>query len=166
MRRRRLLGTSAALFAGSVAGCIGDERSPTGPRTPPDAPREESLEEDVDPAGEDRETDEEGDTPDDPDEEDDPEPTDPPGDLRVDSVDFEADEEEMLLVTVVVENVADNERDGRLIVRVFAGEEEFVVTREITVAAGDVESYELRPGVEYERFAADGVIDATVHTAE
>ena len=167
MRRRRLLGVSAAVLAGAFAGCIGDERSPSGPRTPPDAPRDEPTDEGTDHVDGPENDGENGDTPEDTDaEEDDPEPTDPPDDLRVESVDFGEDEEGMLLVTVVVENVADAERSGDLRVEVIADEEVFVVTREVTVEAGGSDSYDVRPGIEYDRFAAEGVVDASVSTDE
>ena len=167
MRRRRLLGASVTLLAGAFAGCIGDERSPSGPRSPPETPRDGQLEEDADPQADDPETDDEDDPPEDTDDgEDSPEPTDPPGDLRVESLDFGENEEGMLVVTVVVDNVSDAERSGDLRVEVTADDEVFVVTREVTVEAGGSDSYELQPGIEFGRFAADGVIDASVTPAE
>ena len=167
MRRRRLLGTSAALLAGAFAGCIGDERSPSGPRTPPETPRDGQLEEDVDPQADDPETEDGDDPPGDiDDEEDDAEPTDRPGYLRVESLDFGENEEGMLVVTVVVENVSDAERSGDLRVEVTADDAVFSVTRGVTVEAGDSNSYDLQPGIEYERFAVEGVVDASVTTAE
>lgn len=169
MRRRRLLGVSAAILSGTVAGCLGDEQSPSGPRTPPEAPREGALD-DPDP-GDDAVDDADGEATDAPGETDDTEPddsepTEPSGDLRVESVEFREDEEDMLLVSVVVENVADAERSGRLRVRAVAGEEESTVNQDISVDADDSEVYDVRPGLEYERFAADGLVDASVSTDE
>lgn len=160
MRRRRLLDVGAALALAAVAGCIGEERPPSGPRTPPQTPREEEISGEETDAPADR-TDDDENSPDD-----ETETTEPPGDLRVESVDFEESTDGELLVTVVVENVAEEERSGRVRVRVVADGEEFTISSAVTVPGQGTTEHRVEPGIDYDRFAAEGIVDAQVSSEE
>lgn len=157
MRRRRLLGTGASIALAAVAGCIGEERPPSGPRTPPKTPREEELTEGkTDAATESADGDDspDGGT----------ETTESPGDLRVDELDFGEGSEGKLVVTVVVENVASEERLGRLRVRAVVEDAEFSISRPVAVPGGESTTEAVVFDVEFDRFAADGTADAEVST--
>ncbi|MEF8781110.1 MAG: hypothetical protein V5A46_10565 [Haloferacaceae archaeon] len=157
MRRRRFLGTGASIVLAAVAGCIGEERPPSGPRTPPATPREEELtEEETDAPTESTDGDDspDGET----------ETTEPPGDLRVEELDFGKGTEGKLVVTVGVENVAAEERSGRLRVRAVIGDAEYSISRPVTVPGGESTTEEVVFDVEFDRFAADGIVDAEVST--
>lgn len=158
MRRRRLLGAGAALSLFGVAGCIGEERPPSGPRRPPETPRdgEAGTEGPTEPDGS------AGDGTDSDATDERTETAEPPGDLRVASVDFDEGTEGTLLVIVDVENAAEEERSGHLRVRVVADGMESTVSRPVTVSGSGTVEEEVEFDVEYERFAEDGIVDADV----